>query len=176
MSLAGKCSISDAAMRKKAPRQASLDEVRITRKGETANIEFADAGISTSHVSVGPALEGMTDADVLNLFNAMLAAQAEFAAGFDSTVVEIPPGRPQIEFHEGSSQWVPRGRVLRCHIEDNEDGEAVILVDDREFDMAAFGDLLKYFAGWGMRIVFVPEDEVTEEPEFEVGDPGDERG
>ena len=27
-----------------------------------------------------------------------------------------------------------------------------------------------------MRIVFVPEDEVTEEPEFEVGDPGDEAG
>ena len=162
--VAGKCSISYAAMRKKAPRRAYLDEVRITREGKTANIEFADPGISTSYVSVGSALEGMTDVDVLDLFNAMLAAQAEVAADFGRTIVGIPPGRPQIEFHEGSSQWVPRGRVLRCHIEDNEDGEAVILVDDREFDMAAFGDLLKYFAGWGMRIAFVPEDEVTEEP------------
>ena len=162
-------------MRKKPPRQASPDEVRITREGETAIIDFADPGISTSHVSVGPALEGMTDADVLDLFNAMLAAQTEIAAGFDRTVVEIPPGRPQIEFHKGSGQWVPRGRLLRCLIDDNEDGEAVILVDDRGFDMATFGDLLKHFAGWGMRIAFVPEDEVTEEPEIEVREPDDER-
>ena len=162
-------------MRKKPPRQASPDEVKISREGETAIIEFADPAISVSRVRIGPTLATMTDDEVLDLFNAMLAAQAEIASGFDSTAVEIPPGRPQIEFHEDSGQWVPRGQVLRCHIEDNEQGEAVILVDDHELGMAEFGGLLKVYAGWGMRIAFVPRDEVTEEPEIEVRDPGDGR-
>lgn len=158
-------------MRKKPPRQASPDEVRITREGETAIIEFANPGISVSRVRIGPTLATMTDDEVLDLFNALLAAQAEIAAGFDSTAVEIPPGRPQIAFHEDSGQWVPRGQVLRCLIEDDKEGEAVILVDDHELGMAELGGLLEAYAGWGMRITFLPVDEVTEEPEIEVRDP-----
>ena len=160
-------------MRKQPPRQASPDEVKISREGETAIIEFTDPGFSVSRVRIGPTLATMADDEVLDLFNAMLAAQAEIAAGFDSTAVEIPPGRPQIAFHEDSGQWVPRGQVLRCRIEDDEEGEAVILVDDQELRMAELGGLLKVYAGWGMRITFVPEDEVTEEPEIEVRDPDD---
>ena len=68
---------------------------------------------------------------------------------------------------------MPRGGVLRCHIEDDENGEAVIYIDDRAFDLAEFGALLCQFAGWGMRIAFVPEDEVTERPEIEVREPED---
>ena len=51
---------------------------------------------------------------------------------------------------------------------------SVIYIDDREFDLAEFGALLRCFAGWGMRIAFVPEDEVTEQPEIEVREPEDE--
>ena len=161
-------------MRKKPPRRASLDEVRIAREGETAVIEHADPAVSVAHVSVGPELQSMSDADVLDLFNAMLDAQEKLAAGFDSTVVEIPSGKPQVRFIEDSGQWVPRGRLLRCHIEDDENGSTVIYIDDREFDLAEFGALLRCFAGWGMRIAFVPEDEVTEQPEIEVREPEDE--
>ena len=75
-------------MRKKPPHQASPDEVRITREGETAIIEFADPGISVSRVRIGPTLATMTDDEILDLFNAMLAAQAEIAAEFDSTAVD----------------------------------------------------------------------------------------
>ena len=112
-------------MRKKPPRRASLDEVKIAREGETAVIEHADPAVSVARVSVGPQLLTMSDADVLDLFNAMLDAQEKLAGEFDSTVVEIPPGKPQVRFVEDSGQWVPRGRVLRCHIEDDENGEAV---------------------------------------------------
>ena len=134
-------------MRKKPPHQASPDEVRISREGETAIIEFADPGISVSRVRIGPTLATMTDDEVLDLFNAMLAAQAEIAAEFDSTAVEIPPGRLQIAFHGDSGQWVPRGQVLCSFIEGDEEGEAVILVDDHELGMAGFGGLLKVYAG-----------------------------
>ena len=162
-------------MRKKPPRRASLDEVKIAREGETAAIEHADPAVSVAHVSVGPELQSMSDADVLDLFNAMMDAQEKLAAGFDSTAVEIPAGKPQVRFVEDSGQWVPRGRVLRCHIEDDEKGTPVIYIDDRKFDLAEFGALLRYFAGWGMRITFLPEDEVTDQPEIEVREPEDEK-
>ena len=161
-------------MRKKPPRPASLDEVKITREGDIAVVEHADPNVSVARVNVGPQLQTMSDADVLDLFNAMINAQETLAAELDSPAIEIPPGKPQIRFVEDSAQWVPRGLVLRCHIEDDENGEAVIYIDDRAFDPAEFGALLRYFAGWGMRITFVPEDQVTEQPEIEVREPEDE--
>ena len=44
---------------------------------------------------------------------------------------------------------MPRGLVLRCHIEDDENGEAVIYIDDGAFDLAEFGALLRYFCRVG---------------------------
>jgi hypothetical protein len=87
------------------------------------------------------------------------------AAEYDHTLIEIPPGRPQIRFHEGSEQLVPRGDVLRCHIEDDEAGQ-----DDQELSL----HLLRTHAGWGMRISFVPEDRVADQPEIEVREPGED--
>ena len=161
-------------MRKKPPRRASLDEVKITREGEMAVIEHADPNVSVARVNVGSQLQTMSDDAVLDLFNAMMDAQEDLAAEFDSTAVEIPPGKPQVRFVEDSGQWVPRGRVLRCHIEDDENGETVIYIDDREFSLTEFSSLLRFFAGWGMRITFVPEDQVSEQPKIEVREPEDE--
>ena len=161
-------------MRKKPPRIASLDEVKITREGDIAVVEHADPNVSVARVNVGPQLQTMSDADVLDLFNAMMHAQETLAAELDSPAIEILPGKPQVRFVEDSAQWVPRGLVLRCHIEDDKNGEAVIYIDDRAFDPAEFEALLRYFAGWGMRITFVPEDQVTEQPEIEVREPEDE--
>ena len=161
-------------MRLKRPRPTSLDEVRITRKGDIAVIEYADSGIRGVNVRFGPQLAAMTDADVLESFNAMLGAQAEFAMSVDRTLTEIPPGRPQIAYNEQSEQWVPRGQVVRCHIEDDKDGETVIDIDGEQLDLAAFGRMLRVYAGWGMRIAFVDEDDVTDEPEIVVRDPDDD--
>ena len=163
-------------MRKKRPRPASLDQVRITREGETAVIEYADPSVRVVNLQVGPSLAETTDAEVLELFNGMLEAQAEIAAGVDPTLTEIRPGLPQIEYNELSDQWVPRGQVVRCHIEDDEEGRPVIHVDDVELDLQAFGRMLLTFCGFGMRIAFVDEEEVTDEPEIVVREPEEKEG
>jgi hypothetical protein len=89
--------------------------------------------------------------------------------------VEVPVGSPQVEHFPGTStEWVPRGGVLRCVIEDGggEDGSLpVIHVDDREFDWDEFGKMLLTYAGWGMRIVFVPNDELDRPPKIVVKEP-----
>ena len=164
----------ETAVRSKKPRPASPDEVRIVREGDTAIIEYADTSISTVHIRCCPELAAMSDADILRLHNDILKAQAEVAANVDPTLTEIPPGRPQIEYSEQCDQWVPRGQVLRCHVEDTEDGETVIQIDDVELDMRAFARMLQTYAGWGMRLAFVEEDEVAYEPEIVVRDPDDE--
>ncbi len=163
-------------MRLKRLRPASPDQVRITREGETAVIEYADPSVGVVNLQVGPSLAAMTDAQVLDLFNEMLEAQAEIAAGVDPTLTEIPLGLPQIEYSERSDQWVPRGDVLRCHIEDDEEGRRIIHVDDVELDLEAFGRMLLTFCGFGMRIAFVDEEEVNEEPEIVVREPVDKEG
>ncbi|MCY4283976.1 MAG: hypothetical protein OXC65_01395 [Thiotrichales bacterium] len=56
-------------MRPRRPRPASPDEVRITREGDTAVIEYADASIRGVHLRLGLALAAMTDAEVLERFN-----------------------------------------------------------------------------------------------------------
>ena len=161
-------------MRKKRPGPVSSDQVRITREGETAVIEYADPSVRVVKLQVGPSLAEMTDPEVLELFNDMLEAQAEIAAAVDPTLTEIPPGRPQIEYKERSDQWVPRGQVLRCHIEGDSEEGTIIQIDDMELNMTAFGRLLELYSGFGMRIAFVDEEDVTEEPEIVVREPDDD--
>ena len=158
-------------MRIKKPRKASIDEIRITREGEIAIIENADPSISVVRLTVGAKLGSMTDAAVLDLFNDVVEAQQAMAAEYDVTLIEIPPGKPQILYSEQSNQWIPRGDVLRCHIEDDEAGELVVYVDDQELNLRDFGRMLRTFAGWGMRIAFVPEDRIADQPEIVIGEP-----
>jgi hypothetical protein len=46
-----------------------------------------------------------------------------------------------------------------------------IYIDDEEYSLREFGEMLGTYAGWGMRVVFVPEDEVHDEPVIEVRKP-----
>lgn len=85
--------------------------------------------------------------------------------------IEIPVGEPQIEYSERGDRWTPRGSVLRCVVENDAHGEACFLIDDRELTCQQFGRLLRAYAGWGMRIVFVPAEAVHEQPLIEVRDP-----
>ncbi len=161
-------------MRIRKPQRASLDEVKISRDGDAAVIEFADPSVSTTHFKIGPQVRQMSDQAILALFNDMIAARAQLAAEYDNIAIEIPPGRPQIAYSERSDQWVPRGGLLRCFIDDGgPDGEAKIHIDDHELSLREFGRLLLAYAGWGMRIAFVPDDLVEEEPEVEVREPCD---
>lgn len=163
-------------MRIKKPRIARLDQVTISRSAEEAVIQFHDSGIATTHLRIGPEVHQMTDADILLMFNQTIAAQIRNRDELGEYVaIEIPAGRPQVKQHpEASNQWSPRGGVLRCFIDDSEDGlEPVVHVDDQEFSWEEFGRMLCCYAGWGMRIVFVPDDELDQSPKIVIRESDD---
>ncbi len=62
-------------MRIKQPPQASQDEVKISREGDGAVIEFADPTISTTHFKIGRQVRQMSNQAILNMFNNMIAAR-----------------------------------------------------------------------------------------------------
>ncbi len=158
-------------MKRKARYIARLDEVTITRENDTAIIAYKEEGIMTTHLSIGPDLKDMSDQEILDLFNDTLLAQAQLAAQYKHVAVEVPLGTSQIEYHPRSGQWTPRGSVLRCLISDDENGEAVIDIDDQELSPKEFARMLATYAGWGMRIEFVPEEEIHRRPALEVREP-----
>ena len=159
-------------MRLRKPQIATLGEVRITRQGETAVIENRDKSISAVNLKIGPQLNGMTDQEVLNTFNGIVRAQREMAAAYVHIAVEIPDGSPQIEYSERCDQWAPRGDVIRCEINDGGfDGETTVIIDQHELSLRDFGRLLATHNGWGMRITFVPDDRLSDNPEIIVRDP-----
>ena len=163
-------------MRKKKPHIARLDQVRISRDAEDAIIEFRDSATATTHLTIGPQVQQMTDEEILLVFNQTIVAQIRNRDELDQYVAnELPIGSPQVEYHPDTiNQWSPRGGVLRCYIEDGggEDGSLpVIHIDDREFAWDDFGKMLCTYAGWGMRIVFVPDDELEQAPKIAVREP-----
>jgi hypothetical protein len=113
-------------MRLRRPRLASPEEVRISREGEWAIIEYADPTISSVRLRVGSEIEKMTDAAILALLNLTVDARDEIAAQSENRVIEVPLGRPQIKYFEEGDQWVPRAQVLRCHLEDDDKGKLVV--------------------------------------------------
>ena len=159
-------------MRKRRPHVATLDEVSISRCGENALIEFADESVMSTQVRIGPSIRRLTDQQILDQFNEMIASEEQAAAQYVHVAVEIPPGQPQIQYFAPGQQWAPRGDVLRCVVDDSgPDGEAVVHIDEHDLSLSDFGRLICTYAGWGMRIVFVPEDDLEESPEIEVREP-----
>lgn len=159
-------------MRLKRPHIASLDQVRISREDDGAVIEYAEPGIWTTHFKLGPEVRAMTDQEILDRFNECLMANEQRRAEYEHVAIEIPLGKPQIEHFEKGDQWAPRGGVLRCVISDGgPDSEPIIQIDDRDLSWTEFGRLLTTYAGWGMRVISVPEDETQIEPRVEVREP-----
>lgn len=158
-------------MRLKKPIRVSIEQVRITRDGPTAVIEYADPTYSGVNLTIGDHVAEMSDQQIVDVLNDVLAAQAQSLREWDNTITEIPLGKPQIKFSRESGQWVPQGEVLRCIIHDNEHREPVFEIDGKELSLSEFGRMLVVYAGWGMRIAFVPEELVHEEPKIKVRQP-----
>ena len=156
------------------PHLASLDEVKISREGNYAVVEYHDSSVSSTNIQVGPPLANMSDQEVLDLHNDLIRAREEARAAYEHIAVEAPPGQTQIAYSQSSIQWVPRGDVLRCVISDEgPDWEPVIWIDDQGLSLEEFGRLLCTYAGWGMRVVFVPDDELDNDPRIEIREPSD---
>lgn len=114
----------------------------------------------------------MTDREILDTYNQTVSAMIRMPNEYDRVPIEIPMGQPQVEYFEAADQWTPRGDVLRCIIDDGgPGGEVTITIDDREFSLAEFGRMLSTYAGWGMRITFVPDDALGTQPPVEVRQP-----
>ena len=157
-------------MRLKKPVRAAFDQVRITRENTTAIIEHADEGISGMNLVLGEKISGMTDHDILDAYNDIIAAQEQSLRDWDNTVTEIPPGKPQIKFDRDGGRWEPRGDVVRCVLSDSADG-LVMHIDDNKLSWREFGDMLKVYSGWGLRIAIVPDELVHENPKVAVHEP-----
>jgi hypothetical protein len=160
-----------ASGRKKRPGRMTLDAVEIERRGDTAVLTPRDPGVATTLFRLGPQVARMSDEEILDYFNETIAARDRLAAARPYVAVEVPPGRHQIRYFPDGDQWVPRGGVVWCVVESDEEGQAIIHVDDRELSLAEFGRLLATYAGWGMRIEFTPDDETDRRPRLEVRDP-----
>ena len=61
--------------------------------------------------------------------------------------------------------------MLRCLIRDDPHGQLLIRVDEQDLRLKQFGKLLTTCEGWGMRIEFVPQEEVHRRPVVEVREP-----
>ncbi len=163
---------SDSAMRLRKPHPAELAEVTITRGQGAAVIEFLESGIAPTQLQIGPRVRSMTDLEILECFNASLRDEQGAVDDSNFVVLEIPPGHRQLEFFAAGQQWVPRGAVVRCVVDDSgPGGEAVVYVDDVELSLDDFGKMLATFSGWGMRVCFVPQERLNEPPAIEVGEP-----
>jgi hypothetical protein len=88
------------------------------------------------NLKLGPRVKKMTDGQNLNEFNKTVRTMEERRENYLHRPVEIPPGKPQIKYFEAGDQWVPRGDVLRCVIEDGgPDCEATVWIDDQELSL-----------------------------------------
>jgi hypothetical protein len=161
-------------MKRKERYIVSLDEVIITREGDYAVIQYKEEGVPGTNLKIGPELAQMSDQEIVELHNACLRSAAQLAAEYKHVAVEVPLNSPQIERFERGDQWVPRGGVLRCLIHD-EEGQAVVEIDDHELSLEEFGRMLTTYSGWGMRIEFVPEDELHRRPVVEVREPSPDK-
>ena len=161
-------------MRFKKPFVASFNQVKITRKGEVAVIEYADEDVGGTNLALGPNIHGMTDQDILDAHNRIIETMNELRATSEHIAREIPVGKPQVRYSPLSDQWVPRGDVVRGVVTCDGEGQAVVDIDGREFTMEEFGRLLLTHEGWGMRLTFVDEEHVDEAPAVEVCEPTDE--
>lgn len=153
------------------PYLANLDQVRINRDEELATIIYDEPGITPIQLWIGPRIHDMTDQEILDQHNIILALESMKDTGW--VPVEIPPGHAQLEYSHTTDTLTPRGEVLRCLIS-NPEGNASIKIDDHELTLEEFGRLLNMYAGWGMRITFVPEDQTQLLHEVMLWDPPSE--
>lgn len=148
-----------------------LHEVKIKRSGETAIIEYLDPEMGPGmNFQVGPKLAKMTDRAVIDLHNDMIRHMEAHRKEHPYVAIEIPVGKPQIEYSKQCCQWSSRGDVLRCRIESSEQSARipVIEIDGQRLSWKEFGELLMVHEGWGMRVMFVPEDEIEKTPPIAV--------
>ena len=94
-------------MRPKKPTHVLIDQVRITREGNDAVIDHADANLSGARIA---GIATMTDADIVEMYNRIRDSEWELLEAWDKTVVEEPPGeKPKIAINGALLQTLRPG-------------------------------------------------------------------
>jgi hypothetical protein len=146
-------------------------KVRVERQGDTAILTPNDDNMAVSHLQLGPQLASMSDEEILDRFNEVIEAQERLALERPYVALEVPPSRPQIRVFPDTGLGVPRGGVVRCVVDTDEDGQAIVYVDEGELTQVEFGRMVATYAGWDMRIEFTPEDASERRPRLEIREP-----
>ncbi len=152
------------------PYVANLAEVHVSRHGESAVFEYQDPDVYTLQLHIGPEIERLSDQELLDIHNERLEAIQARREADPFVAVEVPPGQPQIEFDESMAHWGLRGHVLRGVISDK-DLELHLDVDGRLLGLKDLEKMLLTYAGWGLRIVVMPDDEIERPPNIVVREP-----
>lgn len=142
-------------------------------------IEYADPNVATTNWRVGEKkLDKMTDAQILRLWNKSIEARDQFMAEHENVRIEIPLGKQQVKYEEIADQWVPRGHIVRARVlgamGDEDLDEEFVTIDNRDFTIRQFVRMVGTFGGWGMRIAFVADTDLHEEPTIEIREPKSE--
>jgi hypothetical protein len=150
-------------------RVVRMDEVKIEREGDYVHFNYTDPEMGGTSFKLEPEMLKMSDRELLDYHNQHIRDLAAFAHRNkqDMPAVEIV-GRPQIEYSEQCGQWVPRGGVVRCRITSEDASTPAFEIDDQTLTLEEFGRMLSTYEGWGMRIIFVPEDELHNTPQIEL--------
>ena len=161
-------------MKPKKPFVATLKDVKIERDsdGESAVITYRDKAVPEILFKIGEEIARMSEEEILDCHNECIEAMNESRKNYHHIANEIPPGKPQIEYFKNGCQWVPRGDVLRCEVsDDGKDCEATFWIDDQELSLQEFGRMMTVWAGWGIRIICVPDDQLYSNPPIKICEP-----
>ncbi len=91
-------------------------------------------------MKLGPRVQQMTDQEILARHKEVIEAWERLRDEYERVAIEIPPGRPQIEYVDEGPQWTPRGDVLRCVISDGGPGdEPIIHIDEHDLPLRGGG-------------------------------------
>jgi hypothetical protein len=154
-------------MPRKLVKVAFLKDVTIRRDGDYAHVDFIDPNYASRSIGIGPEVAQMSDEEILRLHNDMVIAEKRSIA--QSRPGEMQKGLPQIKFDKRYRQWFPQGEVLRCELASGSShDELIVEIDDKKLSWDEFGDMLKPYMGWGMRVVFVHPEQLTDPPQPEI--------
>lgn len=149
-------------------RVVKMEEVKIERVGDCVIYTYVDPQMGSMSITLGPRVKDMSDQELLDLHNEHVRERITLASQYKHEAVEFV-GQPQIEYSAQCSQWVPRGDVIRCGISSDGSDKPVIEIDEQNLSLEEFGTMLLTHEGWGMRLIFVPEDELHKTPQIKLG-------
>ena len=127
-------------MRPRRPYFTPLADVTINRSGESAVITYRDPAVRPVVFAIGTDIDRCSDAEILARFNDSLHAARAQTEGCQHVVVAIPRGHTQLEYFAPAGQWVPRGAVLRCLIDESPESEPLVYIDDHALSLSSSVD------------------------------------